>query len=323
LSSNPLLVTRTHIPTIANEQIELQERYQIAVPAVDVAAVERFLQGDAKNATIPYQLYNADTQPHPRYQAEYQRGYSVFLVDPTALKQSSRSKTDPLIQRIKKLLAPGTKDPLDTEAYRRELQAASIVRPVVGKSLQNLGSWLRETDGMDAPASIDIDNLQPLPYEIAPIGAEAKARFHARVGVTADKAHTVFYFGAEYLRERFITNLGDAPVAVDTSSSKTRTGKIYAAIVPTEDLNSYMREHYRYYSYNYDEEGQAINKVLSTYGATNLEKLPARATIDVAMGFAANKYIGKSLLDQLCGVMCKRFQLFFDRNVGQMTPFIP
>ncbi|PSB58399.1 hypothetical protein, partial [Chamaesiphon polymorphus] len=297
LSSNPLLVTQTKIPTIVNERVELRDRYQICTPAKDLAAVERSLQGDGKRASIPYTLYTADTNPHPNYRAEYQRGYSVLLVDPQAIKQG-RSKADPLISRLAKLLSPQLQQPLDLEAYQRELAAARVVRPIVGKNLQDLGVWLRNAGGVEIAPQIEIDKLQPLPVEIAAIGAEAKARFHAKVGTSANRQHTVFYFGAEYLRDRFVNNMGESPVKIDCSAPQTRAGKVYAAVVPTADLESYMREHYRHYSYNYDERGAAINKVLSTYSTQNLANLPARATLDVAMGFAANKYIGKSLLSQ-------------------------
>jgi hypothetical protein len=57
-----------------------------------------------------------------------------------------------------------------------------------------------------------------------------------------------------------------------------------------------LKEDRNQYSYNCDADGQKINPILSTYNVNKLDALPARAATDISMGFAANKYIGKSLL---------------------------
>jgi hypothetical protein len=309
--SNPLLVTKTQVPTITSERVELKEYYQLAVPARDVAAMRDALQG------CSYEFYSADINPHPNYRAEYQRGYSVVLVEPGVFGKlqvnerlqsvlnvvggnSTENNPLPLVSEsyteTASPLLPSAFCLLPSKDYQQELQAARVVRPVVGKSLQSLGAWLQDAGRLDVRPEVDIDKLQPLPRAIADIGAEARTRFHARAGVTADGEYAVFYFGAAYLRDRFVSSMGDAPVKVD-GAANTRTGKVYAAVVPTVDLQSYMQEHYRHYSCNYDGDGKVINRILSTYGSNNLDRLPARAAMDVAMGFAANKYIGKSLLD--------------------------
>ncbi|WP_373543999.1 hypothetical protein, partial [Chamaesiphon sp.] len=77
-----------------------------------------------------------------------------------------------------------------------------------------------------------------------------------------------------------------------------RQRPVYAAVIPTAELESYVREHYHQLSYNFDREtGSTINPVLKTFNVDRLDKLPARAAIDVAMGFSANKFIGKSLAE--------------------------
>jgi hypothetical protein len=144
---------------------------------------------------------------------------------------------------------------------------------------------------------IDIDKLAKLPKSLAGVGAEARVRFHARAGLSEDKQHTVFYFGSEYLRDRFVTNMGNAPLSIDCPSQRVRQGTIYVAVISTEDIDSYLKEHHRSHSYNCDERGQTLNPILSTYNVNKLDTLPTRAATDISMGFAANKYIGKSLLN--------------------------
>ena len=299
LSANPLLVTRTQQPVIVNSAVEFQAFYQISCPDEKVASVKAFLdlpQQYGKN--IPYRFHASGENPHPAYEPEYQRGYSVFLVEPEAVRKKGNNKADPLIVRIKQLVDADTKQPLDPQAYSLQLQAAKVVRPIVAKNLQDLGGWLQDTGGFTTGATqIDIDNLSRLPYTLAGIGEEARARFHARTGLTEDKQHTVFYFGSEYLRDRFVSNMGNAPLPLDCPSQKSRLALIYAAVVPTTDLNSYLKEDRNQYSYNCDADGQKINPILSTYNVNKLATLPARAATDISMGFAANKYIGKSLLN--------------------------
>ncbi|WP_373543979.1 hypothetical protein [Chamaesiphon sp.] len=299
LSANPLLVTRTQQPVIVNSAVEFQEFYQISCPDEKVASVKAFLDLPQQNGkNIPYRFHASGENPHPAYEPEYQRGYSVFLVEPEAVRKKGNNKADPLIARIKQLVDADTKQPLDPQAYHQQLQAAKVVRPIVAKNLQDLGGWLEDAGGFTTGATqIDIDNLTRLPYTLAGIGEEARARFHARTGLTEDKQHTVFYFGSEYLRDRFVSSMGNAPLPLDCPSQKSRLALIYAAVVPTTDLNSYLKEDRNQYSYNCDADGQKINPILSTYNVNKLGSLPARAATDISMGFAANKYIGKSLLN--------------------------
>jgi hypothetical protein len=299
LSANPLLVTRTQQPVIVNSTVEFQEFYQISCPDRKVASVKAFLDLPQQNGkNIPYRFHASDEHPHPAYEPEYQRGYSVFLVEPEAVRKKGNNKADPLIVRIKQLVDADIKQPLDPQAYERQLQAAKVVRPIVAKNLQDLGGWLQDTGGFTTePPEIDIDNLTRLPYALAGIGEEARARFHARAGLTEDKQHTVFYFGSEYLRDRFVSNMGNAPLPLDCPSQKSRLALVYAAVVPTADLASYLKEDRHQYSYNCDADGQKINPILSTYNVNKLSSLATRAATDISMGFAANKYIGKSLLN--------------------------
>jgi hypothetical protein len=298
LSANPLLVTKTRQPVIVNAAVELQEVYQISCPAEQVDAVKAQLAGDQeKSKNIPYQLYSPADNQCPAYEPEYQRGYSVFIIDPQVVRKKCNNKADPLMVRIKELVEPGAKQPLTAETYGQQLQMTKIVRPIVAQNLQKLGKWLHDTGGLmhELPA-LDIDNLTRLPRSLAGVGEEARARFHARVGLTEDQQHTVFYFGSEYLRDRFISNLNNAPAAINGLSTKSRQSLIYAAVVPTADLNSYLKEHNSHYSYNCNGDGQTINPILNTYNINTLSSLPARAATDISMGFAANKYIGKSAL---------------------------
>jgi hypothetical protein len=298
LSTNPLLVTRTQTPVIVNSAVKFQEFYQISCPDEQVGAVRAFLDVDRdKGKNISYQLYSSIENPYPAYEPEYQRGYSVFLVDPQSVRKKGNHKADPLIVRIKQLVDPDLKQPLDPQTYDRQLQAAKIVRPIVAKNLQDLGSWLCDAGTVATAPQIDIDKLAKLPKSLVGVGAEARVRFHARAGLSEDRQHTVFYFGSEYLRDRFVTNMGNAPLPLDCPSQKTRQGTIYAAVVPTADIDSYLKEHHRSHSYNCDERGQTLNPILSTYNVNKLDTLPTRAATDISMGFAANKYIGKSLLN--------------------------
>ena len=299
LSANPLLVTRTQQPVIVNSAVEFQEFYQISCPDEKVASVKAFLDLPQQNGkNIPYRFHASGENPHPAYEPEYQRGYSVFLVEPEAVRKKGNNKADPLIVRIKQLVDADLKQPLDPQAYQQQLQAAKVVRPIVAKNLQDLGGWLQDTGGsITETPEINIDKLSRLPYALAGIGEEARARFHARAGLTEDKQHTVFYFGSEYLRDRFVSNMGNAPLPLDCPSKKSRQALIYAAVVPTTDLASYLKEDRNQYSYNCDADGQKINPILSTYNVNKLATLPARAATDISMGFAANKYIGKSLLN--------------------------
>ncbi|NJR31928.1 MAG: hypothetical protein HC778_02455 [Chamaesiphon sp. CSU_1_12] len=252
---------------------------------------------ETKVKNISYQLYSSVENPYPAYEPEYQRGYSVFLIDPQSLRKKGNHKADPLIVCIKQLVDPDLKQPLDPQTYDRQLQAAKIVRPIVAKNLQDLGSWLSDAGRGTNPPQIEIDKLVKLPKSLVGVGEEARARFHARVGLSEDRQHTVFYFGSEYLRDRFVSNMGNAPLPVDRPSQKSRQGIIYAAVVPTADIDSYLKEHHRSHSYNCDERGQILNPILSTYNVNKLDALPTRAATDISMGFAANKYIGKSLLN--------------------------
>jgi hypothetical protein len=299
LTTNPLLVTRTQQPVILNSAVEFQEFYQISCPDEQVASVKAVLELPQQNGkNIPYRFHASGENPHPAYESEYQRGYSVFLVEPEAVRKQGNHKADPLIVKLKQLVEADIKQPLDPQTYEQQLQAAKVVRPIVAKNLQNLGGWLQDTGGgtIEAP-QIDIDKLTRLPYALAGLGEEARARFHARAGLTPDRQHTIFYFGSEYLRDRFISNLGNAPLSLDCPSQQSRQAIVYAAVIPTTDLASYLQEERNHYSYNCDAQRQKINPILSTYNINKLGDLPARAAVDISMGFAANKYIGKSLLN--------------------------
>ena len=126
----------------------------------------------------------------------------------------------------------------------------------------------------------------------------AKSRFGARTGVTEDGKYTVFSFGVDYLRQQFSHGLNDMPVNVDVRSQQCQR-PVYTAVIPTSELESYVREQYHRCSYNFDpNSGNTINPVLKTFNIDRLDKLPARASIDIAMGFSANKFIGKSIAEE-------------------------
>jgi hypothetical protein len=286
LSSNSILMTEIKQPVIKNDGVDLKNFYQINLPVSAASEMKEYLN----KQKIPYQSY-LDT--HPAYIEEYRRGYEVLVVDPVELEQKKGSKVDKLDRFISKFGKP-----LEPDGYQQALSDARVVRPVIGQDLRKLGDWLSQADlvNTELPA-IDVDKLGSVPLFLKGIQAEVRSRFGARMGVTEDGKHAVFSFGVDYLRQQLNHALGDTLTNVEYTSEQ-RQRPVYAAVIPTAELESYVREHYHQLSYNFDREtGSTINPVLKTFNVDRLDKLPARAAIDVAMGFSANKFIGKSLAE--------------------------
>jgi hypothetical protein len=283
-SNNSILMTQIVQPVIKNDGVDFKNFYQIDLPVSGAGEIKEYLN----KQKIPYQSH-LDT--HPAYIEEYRRGYEVLVVDPVELERKKGSKVDKLERLISKFGSP-----LEPGAYQQALSDARVVRPVIGQDLRKLSDWLAQADlvSPELPA-IDVDKLGSVPSFLRGIQAEVRSRFGARMGVTEDGKHAVFSFGVDYLRQQFNNALGDTLTNVEYTS-KQRQRPVYAAVIPTAELESYVREHYHQLSYNFDREtGSTINPVLKTFNVDRLDKLPARAAIDVAMGFSANKFIGKSL----------------------------
>jgi hypothetical protein len=286
LSNNRTLMTEIVLPTIQNAGVEFRNFYQIDVPVSRSQQVQSLL-GRQK---IPYKS-SLDTDP--KYLEEYQRGYEVLLIDALDLERKKGSKVNKLER-----LTSEFGEPLDRQAYDREIAVARVVRPAIGTDLRKLGDWLAHSDfaQIELP-QIDIDRLGKVPRFLKGIQAEAKSRFGARMGTSEDGKHAVFSFGVDYLRQQFDRGLSDTPINIEYLSAE-RQRPVYAAVVPIVELESFMREHYHQCSYNFDPASSStINPVLKTFNVKQLSKLPARATIDIAMGFNANKFIGKSLAE--------------------------
>jgi hypothetical protein len=287
LSNNIPLVTVIKKPTIQNTGVEFKEFYQLNCPVGEAESVRTYLD----KQKIPYQTH-LDT--HPDYTQEYRRGYQVFIVDPVELERKKGSKVDKLDRFTSQFGKP-----LEPDAYQQALTAARVVRPTIGQDLRKLGDWLgqAEINQSDELPAFDIDKPGKIPPFLKGLQAEARSRFGARMQASEDGQHTLFSFGVDYLRQQFNHALGDTLMNVNCTS-QVRQRPVYAVIVPTAELVSYVREHHHQLSYNFDPEtGSTINPVLTTFNVRQLDKLPARAAIDVAMGFSANKFIGKSLAE--------------------------
>jgi hypothetical protein len=188
----------------------------------------------------------------------------------------------------KTMLSKQLGKPVERTNYQAKLMQISVARQRAPIALNSLRQWIEKYPQSTELPALDLGKSQPVPYSIGPIAGEVQTRFKGKA-VAIDRA-IVFEFINDRQRDTAAYYLG-LPIKANFPGDDGKSTRYFAAI-ETATLQTYLND--RAVSNIAIKDGiDRQNPILNSYGKTkDWTKLPARAQIDIVMGFAANKYIG-------------------------------
>jgi hypothetical protein len=200
----------------------------------------------------------------------------VLQVDPDTLTPTNKT-----------MLTKQLGKPVERTNYQAKLMQIPVARQRAPIALNSLRQWIDKYPQSTELPVLDLSKSQPVPYSLRPIAGEVQTRFKGKA-VAIDRA-IVFEFINDRQRDTAAHHLG-LPIKANLPSDDGSTR--YFAVVETATLQTYLND--RAVNHIAVKDGiERQNPILNSYGRTkDWTTLPARAQIDIVMGFAANKYIG-------------------------------